>query len=325
MDNDCDRSVDEDIDGCESAVQCPSGSGTPPLSSFALDGSRIYDGTYSSWQWTVECPSTVPDGSCPQPTDPSAQNTDVYFIASGTYRVTATIDTPDGVVSCSFAVWVQGAGLRVELNWDTQGSGRGDTDVDLHLHRPGMQGDFFTDEDCYFANCTASDWAWGEGLDWGLPHTTDVSACNQAPHGHGAEWEELGFCANPRLDVDVINCDPAVTDATSGSFCAPENINVDNPSQGDVYRVMVNYYSEHSHTGVTHPSVNIYCGGELRASFGTAGDVTLVNGSSYGESNDNWMVADLRFYTDECGDLTCEVQPLEQIIQGADFGPPWSW
>lgn len=325
MDNDCDGSVDEELPGCESALTCPSSSGAAPLSSFALVGSEIYDGPYTSWLWEVECPATVPDGSCPQPTDPTAQDTEVYFIASGTYRVTVTIETPDGPAQCSFAVWVQGAGLRVELNWDSQGTANGNTDVDLHLHRPAVNSDFFTDDDCYFANCTAGDHEYGGAVDWGMPHTTDVSACNQAPHGNGDTWESLGYCANPRLDVDVITCDSTVTDATADNFCSPENINVDNPAQGDVYRVMVNYYSEHSHTGVTHPSVNIYCGGELRASFGATGDVTLTNGSSYGEDNDNWMVADLRFYTDECGNVTCEVAPLEQIIQGPDFGPPWSW
>ena len=24
-------------------------------------------------------------------------------------------------------------------------------------------------------------------------------------------------------------------------------------------------------------------------------------------------------------DVTCEVQPLNQVIRGPDFGPPWSW
>ena len=325
-DNDCDGSTDEELPGCDSAVSCPSGRGTAPLSSFPLVGTAIYDGPYTSWLWEIECPSTVPAGSCPQPTDPRAQNTSVYFIASGTYRVTVTIVSTGGeTFQCSFAVWVQGSGLRVELNWDTQGEGRGNTDVDLHLHQPGTRGDFFTTEDCYFANCTAGSYQWGGELDWGLPNTMDTSNCAEAPHGNGEIWVELGYCANPRLDVDVINCDPSVTDATSGSFCAPENINVDNPPQGHVFRVMVNYYSEHSHMGATHPSVNIYCGGELRASFGTRGEVTLSNGSGYGEENDNWMVADLRFYTDHCGNLTCEVNPLDTIVRGPDFGPAWSW
>ncbi len=330
MDNDCDGSVDEDLPGCESAMVCPGGQASPPLASFALRGSDIYDGPASSWHWEVTCPPTVPDGSCPQPSSPNAQNTDVYFIASGTYRVTVTVVTPEGeTFTCSFAVWVQGAGLRVELNWDTQGAGRGDTDVDLHLHRAGTTADWFTDDDCYYANCKASTYGWGDGpgTTWGLPPTSDLSACRDAPHGEGEAWVSLGACYNPRLDVDVINCDPSVRDATNGSFCAPENVNVDNPVAGHVYRIMVNYYSAHGHVGDTHPSVNIYCGGELRASFGTRGEVVLRNGDGYGEDNDNWLVADVRFGSavDECGNVTCEVTALDQIIRGPDFGPPWSW
>jgi hypothetical protein len=327
MDNDCDGSTDEDLRGCDSAIECPGGRGAAPLSSFRLNGSEIYSGPYSSWHWSIECPPTVPASSCPQPTDPNVQNTEVYFIASGTYRVRVTIVTTSGeTFECSFAVFVQGTGLRVELNWDSQGEGRGDTDVDLHLHQNGTNGDFFTGEDCYFANCTADDFSWGGGVDWGLPPTTDTSACAEAPHGNGATWVELGYCNNPRLDVDVINCNPAITDATDYSFCAPENINIDTPPEGQAFRVMVNYYSAHGFSGITHPSVNIYCGGELRASFGVRGEVELRNGTDYGEMNDNWMVADVRFRgVDECGRLTCEVEPLNSVIQGPDFGPPWSW
>ncbi len=194
--------------------------------------------------------------------------------------------------------------------------------MDLHLHQPGTLGDFFTGEDCYFANCKASLYS----LDWGMAPTTDLSACENAPHGEGDDWRSHGVCFNPRLDVDIITCDPGVTDAASYDFCAPENINVDNPAPGQVFRVMVNYYSDHGHMGDTHPSVNIYCGGELRASFGTRGEVTLRNGSGYGDENDNWMVADVRFGgVDECGNLSCEVEPLDTIVRGPDFGPPWSW
>ena len=328
MDNDCDGSVDEGLPGCESAMVCPGGQGASPLSSFPLRGSDIYDGPGASWHWEVTCPTTVPADSCPQPRNPTARDTEVYFIASGTYRVEVTVVTPEGeTLRCSFAVFVQGAGLRVELTWDTQGEGRGDTDVDLHLHRHGTTADWFSDDDCYYANCKGSSYGWGgdgPGLSWGLP-PTDLSGCVDAPHGQGDAWAEIGECYNPRLDVDVIYCDPTETDASSGDFCAPENINIDNPIQGHVYRIMVNYYSAHGFSGVTHPVVNVYCAGELRAAFGTRGEVALRNGSGYGQENDNWLVADVRFYTDECGDVTCEVRGLDQIIRGPDFGPPWSW
>jgi len=93
---------------------------------------------------------------------------------------------------------------------------------------------------------------------------------------------------------------------------------------------MVNYYSDNSLFGgggvaETHSQVNIYCGGELRAAFGSDPLVTLRNGSGYGEANDNWMVADVVFFRNECGGLDCLINPLGDILRGPGFGPPWSF
>jgi hypothetical protein len=158
-------------------------------------------------------------------------------------------------------------------------------------------------------------------VDWGLGHTSDLAACRDAPQGEGEEWVVLDFCANPRLDVDVITCTTGVSDPTDWEFCAPENINVDNPPLFQPMRIMVNYFSEHSYSGVTNASINVYCGGALRATFGPQ---ALVNGASYGEANDNWMVADVMFYVGPCGALDCEIVPLGDIVNGAAFGPTWS-
>jgi hypothetical protein len=325
-DNDCDGLFDEDLSDCESPLECPSTRSAAPLTTVDLDGRRIYAGEFDSWAWDVFCPPTVE--ACPAPDDPAARDTSIYILQSGAYRVRATIVIDGETYTCEYTIEVQGDGLRVELLWDSQGSGRGDTDVDLHLHRPGTTTAWFDmNDDCYYANCKSDAWSWGTGPDWGLERTEDTSACNEAPQGHGAQWEALGFCANPRLDVDVITCDPGVADSTSGSFCAPENINVDNPELNEPFRIMVNYYSEHSFAGITHPTINVYCGGALRATYGE-GLVELVNGSSYGESNDNWLVADVEFIVDECGSVDCRVSPILRdeapwVQQGPDFGPPW--
>lgn len=327
MDNDCDGSIDEELAACVSSVACPGRQVTRPLAAFPLVGTDIYNGPFVSWLWEVDCPATVPDIACPQATDTHAQNSEVYFIASGTYHVTMTAVPSVGAdpISCSFTVVVQGEGLRVELNWDTQGVGAGDTDVDLHLHQPGAVGDFFTGEDCHWVNCTAEQFEAGTGVNWGLANTADPSGCDQAPHGNGVTWQRLGYCANPRLDVDVIDCDPAVTDASNEQFCAPENINVDNPTEGQVYRVMVNYYHSNDFAGTTHPTVSIYCGGQLRATYGTGNELELTHGVGRGMDNDSRMVADVRMFTNECGALTCDVQPLDWVGPGPDFGPAWSW
>lgn len=342
-DNDCNALEDDGLVGCASTLACPGSEAAAPLARHALVGSRIYGGAARAWRWEIECPSTV--SPCPTPEDPSAADTGIFFVQSGNYRARLTVETADGdALSCAWVIYVQGAGLRVELLWDTQGAGRGDTDVDLHLHRkslpPGItvgETAFFNSDDCYYANCKASSYEVDLGFPfpglppplrtrWSLPDTTDLDVCASAPHGEGALWRTRHrACFNPRLDVDVISCDPAVTDPNDDEFCAPENINVDNPPNGSVYRVMVNYYSSNGHTSPTYPTVNIYCGGELRGTFGTDPVVSLT-GTRSGRLNDSWLVADVQFFTDSCGRVTCAIEPLgtTKVFDGS-FGPPWSF
>jgi hypothetical protein len=332
-DEDCDGAVDDGLLGCESTFACPGAGRTIPLHAYALAGSSIYGGEASAWSWTVECPPDV--ASCPTPDDPAARDTQIFFIASGTYRVRLTITTPEGPIECEWVVEVRGIGLRVELTWDTQGIGNGDTDVDLHLHRrsappdmPALETAWFNSDDCYYLNCKASTYDYDEmalRTRWALPDTPDLDLCRDAPEGEGFQWETLrGACYNPRLDVDVISCDPAQTDPRAGDFCAPENINIDNPPLNEPYRIMVNYYSEHEHRGVTYPNVNIYCNGELRGSYGSDPIVTLRRGDGISRFNDNWLVADVMFYEDPCGDIDCYVSPIDIIVNDGLFGPPWT-
>lgn len=197
--------------------------------------------------------------------------------------------------------------------------------------------DFFTADDCYFSNCKAT--SYDEEIDWGLEPTEDLSACQDAPHDEGSRWEVIGACYNPRLDVDIEYCDTAQTDSTETDFCAPENINVDNPAAGEPYRVAVHYWADHDSGETASPTVNIYCGGALRATFG-AGAVTLVNDTNWDErlddlwwtldrsASDLWLVADVSF-VEVCGEMDCEITPLLRdgepwVQQGEDFGPPWS-
>jgi hypothetical protein len=318
-DNDCDGLYDEEIPGCDSPVICPGTVSASPMTWVPLDGGSIFPHEFDSWQWELFCPVTV--ATCPTPEDPAARDTRVLLISSGTYRARATIHVGDDIYTCEFAIVQQGLGLRVELNWDTQGSAHGDTDVDLHLHKFGAETEFCSDDDCYFSNCKASTY----DIDWGLEPTLDLAACRDAPHGEGETWEtEHGACFNPRLDVDVIYCDSSETDPRA-SFCAPENINVDDPPLGEPFRVLVNYWSAHSYPGITNATVNIYCGGALRATFGP--QPLRVSGGCDGE---NWLVADVQFYVGACGALDCEIVPLtrptgENWVQtGTAFGPAWS-
>jgi len=298
-------------------VLCPRPLAATPMSWVWLDGGSIFPGAYDSWSWEVFCPPTVT--TCPLPEDPTARDTSVMLISSGTYRARATIRVGAATYTCEYAIVVRGAGLRVELTWDTQGSAAGDTDLDLHLHQWGAASSFFASpQDCYYANCKASSYEMGT-LDWGLAATPDLAVCRDAPHGEGAQWVTLGSCYNPRLDVDMIYCTTGETDPISATFCAPENINVDNPPLGQPMRILVNYYSAHSFAGTTNASINVYCGGALRATLGP--QPLTVSGGSTG---DNWLVADVMFYENACGTVECEVVPLEVLQRTAAFGPPWS-
>jgi hypothetical protein len=339
-DNDC-NAISDDVPGCTSDVVCPGNDLTPPLSTYTLRGSRVTTAQpATAYRWTIGCPASVPAALCPSPANPNAETTEVYFTASGAYRVGVTMTLQDGTeASCGWTVYVQGTGLRVELNWDTMLASEGGTDVDLHLHRwtrNGVDTDFYDDvDDCYFANCQPDD-----EIAWTGHADSPLENCADAPHGGGADWSDRGACRNPRLDVDTNGtdgaCEDSETDPNSDAFCAPENINVDNPIVGQPYRVMVNYYNDSGHSGVTYPTVNIYCGGALRGSFGNDPFVELRNGSDYGELNDNWYVADVVFFEGTCG-MDCMVYPLGMVVQGepdpldpfgfigvVPFGPAWS-
>ncbi len=340
-DDDCNGIADDGLAGCTVGVTCPSNEHALPLASHTLRGARVYPGGDGrNWVWGIECPSSVPADLCPRLSTPNQENTDVYFAASGAYRVTASVTLPDGSsVSCAWTVYVQGGGLRVELNWDTMPDTRGGTDVDLHLHRwtrDGVDTAWFEQtDDCYYANCQPDDtYSWPGHAD------SDLENCQDAAHGGGADWRARGACRNPRLDVDTNGTDGAcrtsVTDPNDDAFCAPENINVDTPIIGQPYRIMVNYYNDHGYSGPTYPSVNIFCGGALRGAFGLDPIVTLRNGDGFGGENDNWVVADVVFFEGACG-LDCHVYPISQMLRGmpdpsdpfgftsiVPFGDPWS-
>ncbi len=316
-DNDCDGEVDNGVPGCSTTLRCPGTEDARPLRLHELRGSDIYrDGM--SYHWEITCPDSV--ASCPGPDDPNAKDTVIYLVQSGAYEAHVEIRTAGGdTLECSWIINVGGTGLRVELQWDTQGEGHGDTDVDLHLHRQttgaGMSDSEWTSgDDCYYGNCKASDYE----VDWGLIDTAETEACSSAPHGHGNEWATRGSCANPRLDVDVISCNPAVTEPTRTDFCSPENINVDNPGLGVPYRIMVHYFSTNEFRGETNPSVNVFCNGEQRGRF--------VPPRAFRDSSDHWLVGDVVFQSSACGlEPECRIVPIDMVQSGSAFGPPWSF
>ncbi|MBL8604908.1 MAG: hypothetical protein JNK72_23470 [Myxococcales bacterium] len=337
VDDDCNGRVDEvdsaadgGADGgrCVGALACPSSLAVAPLAPLRIDG-RAIDPTARSITWQLSCPEGV--SPCPAIDDPRATTLSATLSRPGRYTVEATLERGDGTEGrCRFPVYVQGRGLRVELDWDRKG-GQGQSagaDLDLHLsvidRRRPLTAQWFTQDDCYFQTCKAP----GGTVNWNVSPsdtrfapTPGSGLCENSPSPFGDRWRDANRCWNPRLDVDTITCDPSERDGASAAFCFAENVTLDDPPESVIYRVMVNYYRDYGlcadgdpRNDVTHPVLAIHCGGITRAAVGSVDD-GLVNmpcqqNPSLGSSNFSWLAADIRVRTNACGVRDCDVTPL---------------
>ncbi len=288
VDNNCNGCADDDPACCVVNLECPTSMPDgDPFTPYVINGSTFYSGTVTSWQWTVT------GGPCDQlfltTTNPvrqsftlAGQNTSTLTFTptlSGDYTITVRITATDGTVyTCTFIVHIRGPGFRVEMCSDRSAT----TDIDLHVHRPetDASGWFFGagPNTCYYGNCKGS--ATGANVpNWGYANSP-LTECQGGPEG--MSWVTLGYCRNPRLDIDSINRNGV-----------PENINIDRPQNAKTYRVMVNFYGN-SGGGAAHPLINIYCGGYLRATYGQAPDIVTGFDQSGGDSSgDMWRVVDV--------------------------------
>jgi hypothetical protein len=300
LDNDCNGCVDDGL-CCSPPISCPSPGDIAdgqPFTSYQLDGTQWYTGIANSWSWDVQggpCDDvlgdsfTVTGGNTPTPI--------IEFTLSGDYTVTMTVDTPNGVYTCTFIIHVVGPGVRVELCWE----GTGSRDIDLHMLRQDLNSSWCNyTYDCYYSNCKGSS---SSLPDWGYSQSL-LSNCSGGPMG--SYWTTKGYCHNPRLDIDNIST-PGI----------PENINVDNPNSGDVFRVMVHYYSGGG--AEARPLVNIYCDGHRVATYGQAPNQVsgfTSSGSSCG--GHTWRVADIAT-TVSGGVTTCNVSAIHPPGQSSGF------
>lgn len=235
------------------------------------------------------------------------QRAEAIFTSAGDYDVVLRIVTARGDLWCSFKLRVQTPGIRVELCWDKTGpAARADAvDLDLHLAKAGTTSAFFTPEDCYADTCR------GRDTPWDYASTAPVDACSDSVAQNHAIYANSGACPNPRLDTDNR------LDQRSAAKYLTEAIALDAPATGDRFRVMVHYAATLSAGGLgedagmpaireTHPLVNVYCDGKLRATFGgipeVLGDPEEVGLSYEGQM---WRVADI-----VSADGTCNVVPL---------------
>lgn len=226
------------------------------------------------------------------------------FGLSGDYIVQGEFTLDGQSFSCTQKVQVRAPGVRAELCWDTVGGrgGVGGNDIDLHFAR--LQGTTCTThgwnaicsnpngsvEDCYYHSSSGcANGATAPG--WGYLNSA-ASACR------GWSSKRTSACTNPRLDLDNVVCDRAITDPTSTSFCGPENINLDNPMNNDAFVVGVNHYGT-SGAATAKPHVNLYCNGERVLSVGynpATGQnaFPLLNTPGDDATGDFWTVATIR-------------------------------
>ncbi|MCA9676760.1 MAG: hypothetical protein KC464_17125 [Myxococcales bacterium] len=295
QDNDCNGCADDNPACCVVELACPGPGDMPdgaPFDNYVIDGTMFFGGAVTSWAWDVTggpCDQLLQSSVGSVTYTLSGQTTSTLTFRptlSGDYTVHVVITAADGTVyECTFIVHIKGPGLRIEMCSDKTA----DTDIDLHVHRPGTTTPWFSTtttsssvnpDDCYYRNCKASSTT--ALANWGYANSP-LPECQNGPDGTG--WTTLGYCRNPRLDIDSIY--------DSG---VPENVNIDVPANNGTYRVMAAYYSGSSTAGtlVAHPMVNDYCGGHLVGSYGAAPDVVTTFDHSGGwGGGDMWRVVDV--------------------------------
>jgi len=303
-------------------------SGVPFQTVDLSNGCGNFDDNAQMSSFEVACPSGV--NPCPTPMGSNFQP-----LQSGEYTVTYSKVVGGVTDTCTFPLFVGARGLRVELGWNFPAGGDS-TDLDLHLHQPNSTAPWSTggmnQADCGYANCKVDafnpifpnpfsqppDWFNGtappDPVDWYKDPVYEANTCYFAPRGAGADWAALNKgCHNPRLDLDNISCDPAISDPQSDNFCAPENINVDFPPTDQWFRVAVHYYPGTStFTGQTFPNVKIFCDGDLGGELGTVGynnPESPVVWSGAADQDKVWLVADVLFRQDQCS-KECIVVPI---------------
>ena len=305
-DNNCNGCTDEGLN-CTPKINCGYKIGNAlPFVDKIIDGTKIYEFTDTdkvTWEWKMSkgpCDTVLGKTSFTTKAaktfgelEGDGEETDVVsgvglsqfkvnFKLSGNYTLHLKITRENGeTYECEWKLKVESDGLRVELCWDT--TGPAGTDIDLHLGKNGVTtawGNIYNTTDnlaCYYMNCK---YDLSEGPDWGYEETE-----NYDKDGNKR------MMRNPRLDMDNV--------VTVGK---PENINLDNPKNGDTFRVLVHRF--HFDTDFeTHPVVNIYCGGTLKATYGV--DPQL---SGFKDENDSWEVVEIKWVGDYSSD-SCELTP----------------
>lgn len=242
------------------------------------------------------------------------------FGLSGDYLVQGEFTLNGTRYVCTQRVEVRAPGIRAELCWDSVGGTNGPgNDIDLHFARlqgancgnsqgwnltcsNGTGGPY---QDCYYngaSGCPSGDPRWGYA-------DSAASTC----HGWSSR-RTAANCTNPRLDRDTVRCNRSIDDPTQASYCGPENINLDNPNNGDTFVIGVTHYQNYTSGPESKPHVNVYCNGRRVLSVGynpaTMQQWPLLRTPGADDSGDFWTAALVKANV-TAGNLTsCDVTPI---------------
>ncbi|MCC7070749.1 MAG: choice-of-anchor D domain-containing protein [Deltaproteobacteria bacterium] len=213
------------------------------------------EGAIAAYEWNIPA-NGRPAGSTVQLTTPTAETTgftfddDLGIDLAGTYTVRAVVydDLGTGSVNeCQLSFdAVPKDHFLVQLSWDTPTN-----DIDLHVTKQASNGDYCIDAT---SGDTVVDGLLSEDCDNGLD--CNYAGCKAGTtYGTPPEWDGAAgrTAGDPALDIDDL------------SGFGPENINVDNMSEG-AYLVGVDSFSMSQSSGVT---VRIFIFGRLAAEFFT--------------------------------------------------------
>lgn len=287
---------------CELVGDDPRVAGIKPDEVTTLDAAQFVVGEVAAYEWKL----------LPEDCDAVVQNAEFVLQDGGSrfakfqpsrpslYHFTLQATDPSGrKASCELAVPVKGVGMRVELCWDTSTT----TDLDLYLHQPFDSAPWFTpgqellataltNATCNTSNCSAvlRD---QPRVDWGFADSP-LSACATPSF---EDFVSSGRCNNPRAAEDN---NQTIASGTT------ERMQLDNPEDGQVFRVMAQNFSNTP----AKPRVFVYCGGEGRGAFEAPAEPPDFVSPLPGVYGVMWRAADITTQVDAFGNVSCQAAPV---------------
>lgn len=320
-DDTCDGCVDYRL-ACKPPIDCSFNIGEArPFEDKIIDGTQIYDTGHqfndaetATWEWTVEkgvCDTVLGTTSFTtkgartlaellegkgdainEVKGVGLSQLKVRFQLSGSHVIHLKVIRANGeVYECEWVLKVASDGLRIELCWDTSNT----VDIDIHLGKNGVttSWDPYSYTACTPDNCRGDPFGTADNhsqYNWSLNGWTYDRTANYNANGVWCDGDNK--LPNPRYDLDNLGEGPY-----------PENINLDNPNDGDTFRIAATYAYGGANNVISHPVINIYCGGTLKAVYGL--DTQVLN---FQQRGDFWKAAEIRWVGDYTSD-NCELTP----------------